>query len=62
MAESARAPAPLTHLSNEKQRLDACETTLEKQIEELKAKTAKLEAALEEKAGGHGCNTQGGGQ
>jgi predicted nucleic acid-binding Zn-ribbon protein len=50
MAESARTPPCLTHLSDERQRLDACEATLEKQIEELKAKMAELEAALEEKA------------
>jgi hypothetical protein len=47
MAESTRAPPRLTRLSDEKQGLDACEATLEKQIEELKAKMAKLEAALE---------------
>jgi hypothetical protein len=50
MAESARTPPCLTHLSDEKQRLDACEATLEKLIEELKAKKAELEAALEGKA------------
>jgi peptidoglycan hydrolase CwlO-like protein len=50
MAESARTPPCLTHLSGEKQRLDACEATLKNQIEELKAKMAELEAALEEKA------------
>jgi hypothetical protein len=49
MAESARTPPCLTHRSDEKQRLDACEAALEKQIEELKAKMAELEAALEEK-------------
>jgi hypothetical protein len=50
MAESARTPPCLTHLSDEKQPLDACETTWEKQIEELKAKMTELEAALEGKA------------
>jgi hypothetical protein len=50
MAKSARTPPCLTHQSDEKQRLDACETALEKQIEEMKAKMAELEAALEEKA------------
>jgi hypothetical protein len=50
MAESARTSPCLTHQSDEKQRLDACEAALEKQIEELKAKMAELEAALEEKA------------
>jgi hypothetical protein len=50
MAESARTPPCLTHLSVEKQRLDACEAAMEKWIEELKAKMAELEAALEEKA------------
>jgi hypothetical protein len=50
MAESARTPPCLTHQSEEKQRLDACEVALEKQIKELKAKMAELEAALEEKA------------
>jgi hypothetical protein len=35
---------------DEKQRLDACEAALERQIEELKARVAELEAALERKA------------
>jgi predicted RNase H-like nuclease (RuvC/YqgF family) len=39
-----------THQSDEKQRLDACEAAWERQIEELKAKVAELEAALERKA------------
>jgi predicted aspartyl protease len=46
MAESARSSPRLTHLSDEKQRPDAYDATLEKQIEELKAKMAELEAAL----------------
>jgi predicted phage tail protein len=50
MAESARTPPCLTHQSDEKQRLDACEAALEKQIKELKAKVAELGTALEEKA------------
>jgi hypothetical protein len=50
MAESARTPPCLTHQSDEKQRLDACEAALERQNEELKAKVAELEAALERKA------------
>jgi hypothetical protein len=50
MAESARTPPRLTHRSDEKKRLDACEANLEKQIEDLKAKMAELEASLEEKA------------
>jgi predicted RNase H-like nuclease (RuvC/YqgF family) len=50
MAKSACTPPRLTHQSDEKQRFDACELTLEEQIEELKAKMAELEAALEEKA------------
>jgi hypothetical protein len=48
MAESARAPPCLTHQSDEKRRLGA-EAALERQIEELKAKVAELEAALERK-------------
>jgi hypothetical protein len=36
--------------TDEKQRLDACEAAWERQIEELKAKVAELEAALERKA------------
>jgi hypothetical protein len=36
--------------TDEKQRLDAGEATWEKQLEELKAKVAELEAALERKA------------
>jgi hypothetical protein len=36
--------------TDEKQRLDACEAAGERQIEELKAKVAELEAALERKA------------
>jgi hypothetical protein len=50
MAVSSRTPPCLTHQSDEKQRLDACEAALERQIEELKAKVAELEAALELKA------------
>jgi peptidoglycan hydrolase CwlO-like protein len=50
MAESARTPPCLTHQSDEKQRLDACEAALEKQIKELETKVAELEVALEEKA------------
>jgi predicted RNase H-like nuclease (RuvC/YqgF family) len=50
MAESARTPPYLTHQSDEKQRLDACVTAFERQNEELKAKVAELEAALERKA------------
>jgi hypothetical protein len=36
--------------TDEKQRLDACEAAWERQIEEVKAKVAELEAALERKA------------
>jgi hypothetical protein len=36
--------------TDEKQRLDACEAAWERQIEELKAKVAELEAALQRKA------------
>jgi hypothetical protein len=36
--------------TDEKQRLDACEAAWERQIEELKARVAELEAALERKA------------
>jgi peptidoglycan hydrolase CwlO-like protein len=50
MAESARTSPCLTYQYDEKQRLDACEAALERQIEELKAKVAELEAALERKA------------
>jgi hypothetical protein len=50
MAESARTPPCRTHQSDEKHRLDACVAALERQIEELKAKVAELEAALERKA------------
>jgi hypothetical protein len=50
MAESARTPPCLTHQSDEKQRLDACEAALERQNEELKARVAELESALERKA------------
>jgi uncharacterized coiled-coil protein SlyX len=35
--------------TDEKQRLEACEAAWERQIEELKAKVAELEAALERK-------------
>jgi hypothetical protein len=49
MTESARTPPCLTHQSDEKQRLDIREAALERQIEELKAKVAELEAALERK-------------
>jgi predicted aspartyl protease len=49
MAESARTPPGLIHQSDEKQRLDACAAALEGQNEELKAKVAELEAALERK-------------
>jgi predicted RNase H-like nuclease (RuvC/YqgF family) len=42
-------PCP-THQSDEKQRRNACEAAWERQIEELKAKVAELEAALERKA------------
>jgi hypothetical protein len=49
MAESARTPPYLTHQSDEKGRLDACEAAWVRQIEELKAKVAELEAALERK-------------
>jgi predicted RNase H-like nuclease (RuvC/YqgF family) len=48
--KSARTPPCLTHQSDEKQRLDACVAALERQIEELKAKVAELEAAPERKA------------
>jgi hypothetical protein len=47
MAESACTPPSLTHQSDEKQRLDACEAALERQIEELKAKVAELERKAE---------------
>jgi hypothetical protein len=47
MTESARTPPCLTHQSDEKQRLDACEAALEKQIKELKGKVAALEAKSE---------------
>jgi hypothetical protein len=50
MAESARTPPCLTHRFDEKQRLDACEAALERQIEALKARVAELEAALGRKA------------
>jgi hypothetical protein len=50
MAESARTPPYLTHQSDEKGRLDACEAAWERQIEELKAKVEELEATLERKA------------
>jgi hypothetical protein len=50
MAESARTPPCRTHQFDEKQRLDACVAALERQNEELKAKVAELEAALERKA------------
>jgi hypothetical protein len=50
MAESARTPPCLTHHSDEKQRLDACEAALERQNGELKARVAELEVALERKA------------
>jgi hypothetical protein len=50
MAESASTPSCLIHQSDEKQWLNACEAVLERQIEELKAKVAELEAALERKA------------
>jgi hypothetical protein len=53
MAESARTPPCLTHRSEEKQRLDACEAVLEKQIEELKAKMAGR-GCTGRKGGGHG--------
>jgi hypothetical protein len=36
--------------TDEKQRLDACEAAWERQIEEMNAKVAELEAALERKA------------
>jgi hypothetical protein len=49
MADSARTPPCRTHKSDEKQRLDVCVATLERQNEELKAKVAELEAALERK-------------
>jgi hypothetical protein len=45
MADSAR-----THQSDDKQRLDVCVATLERQNEDLKAKVAELETALERKA------------
>jgi hypothetical protein len=45
--ESARAPPCPTHQSDEKERLDSCVAALERQVEELKAKVAELEAALE---------------
>jgi hypothetical protein len=50
MAESARAPSCLTRRFDEKQRLDACVAALGWQDEELKAKVAELEAALERRA------------
>jgi hypothetical protein len=50
MAVSARTPPCLTHQSEEKQRLDSCEAAWERQIDELKAKVAELESALERKA------------
>jgi predicted aspartyl protease len=53
IAEAPRAPPCLTHQSDEKQRLDACEAALERQNEGLKARVAELEAALERKARGH---------
>jgi hypothetical protein len=49
VAVSARTPPYLTHHSDEKGRLDACEAAWERQIEELKAKVEELEAALERK-------------
>jgi hypothetical protein len=49
MADSARTPPCRTHQSDEKQRLDVCVATLERQNKELKAKVAELEAALERK-------------
>jgi hypothetical protein len=49
MADSARTPPCRTHQSDEKQRLDVCVANLEWQNEELKAKVAELEAALERK-------------
>jgi hypothetical protein len=51
MAKSARTPPVFTHQSDEKQRLDACEAALERQIKELKTQVAELEAALERKSG-----------
>jgi hypothetical protein len=45
MAKSARTPPVFTHQSDEKQRLDACEAALERQIKELKTQVAELEAA-----------------
>jgi predicted RNase H-like nuclease (RuvC/YqgF family) len=50
MTESVRTPPCRTRQSDEKQRLDACMAALERQNEELKAKVAELEAALERKA------------
>jgi hypothetical protein len=50
MPESARTPPYLTHQSDEKQRLDACVAPWERQIKELKAKMAGLEATLELRA------------
>jgi hypothetical protein len=50
MAVSARAPHCLTHQSDEKGRLDAYVAVLERQIEELEARVAELEAVLERKA------------
>jgi peptidoglycan hydrolase CwlO-like protein len=50
MTEPASTPPRLTHLSDEKQRLDACNAALEQQMKELKEKLAELEAPLEEKA------------
>jgi hypothetical protein len=49
MTESERTPPCRTHQSDEKRRLDACVAALERQ-NELKAKVAELEAALERKA------------
>jgi hypothetical protein len=46
----AYTPHCPTHQSDEMQRRNACEATWERQIEELKAKVAELEAALERKA------------
>jgi hypothetical protein len=49
MADSARTPTCRAHQSDEKQRLDVCVANLEKQNEELNAKVAELEAALDRK-------------
>jgi hypothetical protein len=51
MAESARPPPFLTRQSDETQQLGACVAALERQNEELKARVAELEAALERGAG-----------